>query len=111
MLLLFWASSALSTASPSITLSLAPGAFAIRLAQPAPGIVLALAPAARQTHLAQATPAILLALAAHGIGGTDAAGGSVVELEYNASGTLLTESQVLTFHESGVSTLTLKKTE
>lgn len=111
MLLLFWSSWALSTATPSITLTLAPGAFAIRLAQPAPGISLALAPVARQTHLAQATPGVLLALAAHAIGGTDAAGGSVVELEYNASGTTLTDSQVLTFHASGVSTLTLRKTE
>jgi hypothetical protein len=111
MLLLFWSSSALSTAAPSITLALAPGAFATRLATASPGIALALAPADRQTHLAQATPGVLLALAAHAIGGTDAAGGSVVELEYNASGTPLTESQVITFHESGVSTLTLRKTE
>lgn len=79
---------------------------------PAPhAIVLALNAQASQGFGATAQPSIRLALAAHAIGGTDAAGGSVVDLEYNASGTTLTNSQVLTFHESGVSTLTLKQTE
>jgi hypothetical protein len=103
MLLLFWGASALSTAAPSITLSLAPLAAATKRAQASPGIVLALTPVARQTHMAQASPSIRLAL--------DAAGGSVIELEYNAAGSLVTGSQEITFREGGVSTLTLSKTE
>lgn len=111
MLLLFGASSALSTATPSITLSLAPGAFAIRQAQASPSIVLSMSHAVRLTLGAQATPGVVLALATHALGGTDAAGGSVIELEYNATGTTLTGSEQLIFHASGVSTLTLKQTE
>jgi hypothetical protein len=111
MLLLFWGASALSTAAPSITLSLAPLAAATKRAQASPGIVLALTPVARQTHMAQASPSIRLALDAYGIGGFDAAGGSVIALEYNAAGSLVTGSQEITFREGGVSTLTLSKTE
>lgn len=86
MLFLFWASSALSTATPSITLALAPAAYVTRQAQASPAIVLALAPVTEQTHAAQAAPSIRLSMQARALGGIDAAGGSVIELEYNAAG-------------------------
>jgi hypothetical protein len=108
MLLLFWSAAALSTASPSITLALAPAAYATRMAQASPAIVLALAPAASQTHLAEAAPSITLALAARAIGGRNAAGSTVIELQHNAAGSTVTGDQKIALDESGVSTLTLR---
>ena len=111
MLLLFWGASALSTATPSITLSLTPATLAIKRAQASPGITLSMSNAVRLTLAAAATPSIRLEIAARAVGGFDDAGNSVVELEYNASGSTITGSQVITFREGGVSTLTLSQRE
>jgi len=84
-MLLFWGMAALSVASPSITLSMAPVALATRQAQASPSIVLSLSPVARRTLMAQASPSIVLSMEVQTIGGYVDAGSTVVELEYNAT--------------------------
>lgn len=147
MLLLFWSSTAgpsaaapsitlrmtavanpFATATPSITLALAPvlarqparatpsitlalTVLGTQPAQASPRITLALAAVAGQGHLATATPGIHLALENHAIGGFAVAGSTVIELEYNAAGSTVTGSQKITFDESGVSTITLSVRE
>ena len=111
------------TASPSITLALAPVlarqpaqatpriTFALTIlgtqpAQASPSIRLALAPVLA-SQPAQASPSILLALAPHAVGGIDIAGSTVIELEYNAEGSTITTVHRIDYEQTGVSTVTL----
>lgn len=74
----------MAQASPRITLSLAPTVQGSLAAMAAPSITLGVTATAQIGHAAHATPAIRLAFEVHAIGGYVLAGGTVIELEYNA---------------------------
>ena len=91
-------------ATPSITLGLT--ILARQPAQTSPSIRLALAPVLA-SQPAQASPSITLALAPHAIGGIDVAGSTVIELEYNATGSTITNVHRIDYEQTGVSTIIL----